>query len=369
MTSQPQDPHAIRVLVADDSAFMRTAITRMVQYDPQLQVVATAQDGEEALEKIAQLDPDVVTLDIEMPKLDGLGVLRQLMAENPKPVIMISSLTQEGAEETLNAFDLGAFDCIPKALSYASLDIMHIRDELIAKIKAGAAAKDTFRRKKLALPPPRPAAAPRNPWVHKGAVPSVIAIGTSTGGPKALQEVLPKLPADLSAGIVIVQHMPQGFTGPFAKRLDGLSKITVHEAADGEAIKPGLALLAPATWHMTLFRRSASQYSVRLSKDPPKTLHTPSADVMMLSAAEVCGPAVMGVIMTGMGYDGSLGMKAIHEKGGRTLGQDEASCAVYGMPRACAEMGILDRVVPLSQIAEEIVHTVSTVGETVKPSA
>jgi two-component system, chemotaxis family, protein-glutamate methylesterase/glutaminase len=367
MSPPEKDARTIRVLVADDSAFMRTALTRMIQFDPQLQVVATAQNGKEALEKIAEFDPDVITLDIEMPKLDGLGVLRQLMAENPKPAIIVSSLTQEGAEETLNAFDLGAFDCIPKTLSYASLDIMHIRDELIAKLKAGAAAKETFRRKKQALPKPV-LAAPRRAWAHKGPIPSVVAIGTSTGGPKALQEVLPLLPADLPAGIVIVQHMPQGFTGPFARRLDGLSKLTVHEAVDGEAIKPGLALLAPATWHMTLFRRSATQYSVRLSKNPPKTLHTPSVDVMMLSAAEVCGASVMGVIMTGMGYDGSLGMRAIHEKGGRTLGQDEASCAVYGMPRACAEMGTLDRVVPLSHISEEIIHAVCPAAETIKPS-
>lgn len=362
MPSEPKTRQTIRVLVADDSAFMRTAITRMIQFDPQLQVVATAQNGKEALEKIAEFDPDVITLDIEMPKLDGLGVLRQLMAENPKPAIIVSSLTQEGAEETLNAFDLGAFDCIPKTLSYASLDILHIRDELIAKIKAGAAAKDSFRRKKQVAPSAKPAIVAPKRAPHHGPIPTVVAIGTSTGGPKALQDVLPLLPADFPVGVVIVQHMPQGFTGPFARRLDGLCKITVHEAVDGEAIKPGIALLAPATWHMTLFRRSATQYSVRLSKNPPKTLHMPSVDVMMLSAAEVCGAGVMGVIMTGMGYDGSLGMKAIHEKGGKTLGQDEATCAVYGMPRACAEMGILDHVVPLSQIHDEIIHAVSPAG-------
>jgi two-component system, chemotaxis family, protein-glutamate methylesterase/glutaminase len=340
----------IRVLVADDSAFMRTAITRMIQSDSRLRVVATAQNGKEALAKIDEFDPDVVTLDIEMPQLDGLGVLRRLMAENPRPVIMVSSLTQEGAEATLAAFDLGAFDVLAKSSSYASLDILHLQNELIAKIKAGAAAARTFQ-PRIAVAPPPPAR-----LVHplSGPPPVVIAIGTSTGGPKALQGILPKLPANFPAGIVIVQHMPKGFTGPFAKRLDALSEIEVREAEDNDPVRPGVALIAPAGWHMTLFHRSATQYAVRLAKTPA-TLHIPSVDVLMLSAAEVCGSRVMGVILTGMGNDGAQGMKAISEKKGHTLGQDEDSCTVYGMPRACAELGILARVAPLSHIADEII--------------
>jgi len=353
----------IRVLVTDDSAFMRTALARMIQSDPALEVIGTAVNGREALEKIAQLDPDVVTLDIEMPQLDGLGVLRRLQEENPKPVIMISSLTQEGAEATLEAFDLGAFDCIAKSLSYATLDILQIRDELVEKIKAASQSRMWIQRPRHSPGAPRaplsaakPVTAVHRPRRREGPVPSVVAIGTSTGGPKALQQILPMLPRDLSAGVAIVQHMPQGFTRPFAQRLNGLSQIEIREAEDGESIRAGVALLAPATWHMTFFRKSATQIGVRLGKEPSSALHRPSVDVMMLSAAEICGPHAMGVIMTGMGADGALGMKMIHERGGFTVGQDETSCAVYGMPRACAEMGILDRVVPLAHIPEEIVQ-------------
>ncbi len=364
MNKNGESAGPIRVLVADDSAFMRTAITRMIQSDSGLHVIGAAKNGREAVEMISRLDPDVVTLDLEMPLLDGLGVLREVMTANPRPIIMISSLTQEGAEATLTAFELGAFDCVPKTLSYATLDILQIRDQLIAKIKAGAASKEYYRRRPSKPPPLKPVHRARPSLAH---VPSVVAIGTSPGGPKALQSILPSLPADLSAGVVIVQHMPQGFTGPYAARLNDLSRIVVQEAKDGDAVRPGLALIAPATWHMTLFRRSASQYGVHLSKTPSNTLHMPSVDVMMLSAAEVCGDKVMGVILTGMGSDGALGMKAIREKGGRTIGQDEATCAVYGMPRACAETGILDRVVPLSEIPEEIVHSVSPTMETAKP--
>lgn len=356
------------MLVADDSAFMRTAISRMIQSDPDLHVIATASDGSETLQKIQEFDPDVVTLDIEMPKLDGLGVLRRLMADHPIPVIVLSALTQEGAEATLAALDLGAFDCIPKAFSDAALDILKIQDELVSKIKAAAVSR---------LPPPQrpPALAVELSPVRAhliprhGPSPAVVAIGTSTGGPKALQEILPKIPADIPAGFIIVQHMPRGFTAPFAQRLESLSQITVREATDGEAIRPGLALLAPATWHMTVFKRSATEWGVRLSKSPENTLHRPSVDVMMLSAAEVCGSHVMGVILTGMGNDGAQGMKAIAEKGGLTVGQDEATCAVYGMPRVCAELGVLNRVVPLSQIPDEIIHATFAVRESHRPCA
>jgi two-component system, chemotaxis family, protein-glutamate methylesterase/glutaminase len=346
------------VLVADDSAFMRTAISRMIQSDPNLHVVATASYGNETLQKIRKFDPDVITLDIEMPKLDGLGVLRRLMADYPKPVIVLSALTQEGAEATLAALDLGAFDCIPKAFSDAALDILQIQAELISKIKAAAVSTPSPPQRlpavAVGLSPVRARLISRH-----GPSPTVVAIGTSTGGPKALQKILPKIPADIPAGLIIVQHMPREFTAPFAQRLESLSQITVRHATHGEAIRPGLALLAPAAWHMTVFKRSATEWGVHLSKSPEKTLHRPLVDVMMLSAADVCGSHVMGVILTGMRNDGAQGMKAIAEQGGLTVGQDEASCAFYGMPRACAELGILDRVVPLSQIPDGIIHATS----------
>ncbi len=356
MTLAARASAPIRVLVADDSAFMRTAMTRMLESDPSVEVVGTAQDGLEALEKAATLDPHVITLDIEMPRLDGLGALRRIMEENPRPVIMVSSLTQQGAEATLEAFDLGAFECVPKPDSYATLDIVNIRNQLIDKVKAAAAATYLRRPKAKKVPiPPRIAQSAAKTVAHLCSVaPEVVALGTSTGGPRALAEILPMLPANLPVGIVVVQHMPPGFTGPFAKRLDSLSQVTVREAAHEDRIEPGMVLIAPAGWHMTVYRRTHSKYAVQLAKTPTNTLHMPSVDVMMLSVAKAYGARSMGVILTGMGADGAQGMKAIGEKGGHTVGQDEASCVVYGMPRSCAEMGILKRVVPLGEVPGEI---------------
>ena len=345
-----------KVLVADDSAFMRTALTRMIESEPGLKVVGTAQSGEEALEKIVTLRPDVLTLDVEMPGLNGLQTLRRIMQEHPLPVIMVSSLTQKGAETTLEALAIGAFDYVPKQQSYVTLDIVKIRDDLVSKIKA---AVESARRKPAAKAAAAPATnqskANRNTLA---APPAVIALGTSTGGPKALQEILPLLPEDLPVGVLIVQHMPRGFTAPFARRLDNLCHISVREAADSETIEPGVVYIAPAGQHMTVARRTAQKVSIHLSQLPEPTLHRPSVDVMMLSVAEVFRASCMGVIMTGMGADGVHGMKAIADAGGFTLGQDEASCIVYGMPRSCAEAGVLQRVVPLTQIPEQIMQAV-----------
>jgi len=351
MNDSAENSPRIKVLVADDSAFMRTALTRMIESDPGLHVVATAQNGKDALEKVVSLQPDVVTLDVEMPGMNGLDTLRHIMKEFPRPVIMVSSLTQQGAETTLEALDIGAFDCVPKQQSFVSLDIIKIRDDLVAKIQAAA---ETQRRRPLARVAPAVGAGKAPIRVFQHAPPSVIALGTSTGGPKALQEILPLLPADLSVGVLIVQHMPQGFTGPFARRLDNLCNVTVKEAAHGEMIEPGVVYIAPAGQHMAVSRRGASKVAIQLSQTPAGTLHMPSVDVMMLSVAEVFHGLSMGVIMTGMGADGVQGMQAIAREGGLTLGQDEASCTVYGMPRSCAEAGVLQRVVPLKQIPDQI---------------
>lgn len=340
----------IRVLVADDSAFMRTAITRMVESDPQLKVVGAAHNGVEALHLAAQLDPDVITLDIEMPRLDGLGVLQRLMEENPKPVIIVSSLSQEGAEATLQALDLGAFDCIPKQLSYASLDIVKIRDHLVAQIKAAAVSRPRRRRKVQ----PQAAAEPLVVGYRGVQRPEVVVIGTSTGGPGALREIIPALPADLPVGVLVVQHMPPGFTGPLAKRLDSLSAVTVREGADGHLLQPGEVVIAPAGFHMTVSCAPNGKPVIHVGDEPAGTLHKPSVDITMLSVAEAFGARAMGVILTGMGSDGARGMAAIRERGGITVGQNEATSVVYGMPRACAERGILRRVVPLGAVSAEI---------------
>jgi two-component system chemotaxis response regulator CheB len=342
----------IRVLVADGSAFMRTALTRMIEADPALRVSGTARTGLEALEKISTLQPDVVTLDVEMPGLNGLETLQRIMREHPRPVIMVSSLTQEGAETTLEALGIGAFDYVPKHLSHVSLEIAEIKDGLVSKIKAAAEAgrrRPMARVTRAAMAPAPLRAAPR---VRAG----VVALGTSTGGPKALQEILPLLPADLPVGVLIVQHMPEGFTGPLARRLDGLCKVSVREATHDELIEPGVVYLAPAGQHMTVARRTPSKVVIRLSHSPENTLHMPSVDVMMLSVAEVFRALCLGVIMTGMGADGVEGMRAIRQHGGLTVGQDELSCTVYGMPRACAQAGLLQRVVSLPQIPEQILQ-------------
>jgi len=352
MSDAAASPRLIRVLVADDSAFMRTALTRMIESDPGLRVSDTAQNGNEALEKIRASQPDVVTLDVEMPGLDGLETLRRIMKDFPRPVIMVSSLTQEGAEITLEALDIGAFDYVPKQLSYVSLDIIKIRDDLVAKIKAAANVGRPSVKK-----PVQAVATSRVPaYSAFSVVPEIVAVGTSTGGPKALQQILPLLPSDLGVGVLIVQHMPPGFTAPFARRLNNLCKIAVREATQGENIAPGVVYIAPAGQHMVASRRGSSSVALQLSDLPQGMLHKPSVDVMMLSVADVFRGLSMGIIMTGMGADGLQGMKAIAGAGGLTVGQDEASCIVYGMPRSCAEAGVLRRVVPLNDIPAVILQ-------------
>lgn len=344
----------IRVLVVDDSIVMRTAITRMIESDPELCIAGTARSGTEAIEKAIALGPDVITLDVIMPGLNGVETLKKIMQEVPRPVIMVSSLVQEGAETTLEALASGAFDCIAKPQAVSSLDLVNIRDELIAKLKAAHQYGHRGLLRKPAVPVqharPTPRLLPQTP-------PSVVALGTSTGGPKALQEILPILPADLPVGLLIVQHMPLGFTGPFARRLNNLCKISVREAEHENPIESAVAYVAPAGRHMTVARESNSKCVIHLSELPDKTLHRPSVDVMMQSVADVYGSLAMGVIMTGMGADGVEGMKAIAGKGGFTIGQDEASCTVYGMPRSCAEVpGLLKQVVSLHEIPQQIVQ-------------
>jgi two-component system chemotaxis response regulator CheB len=345
----------IRVLIVDDSAFMRTAISRMIASDPNISIAGTAGSGIEALQKIPSLDPDVITLDVQMPGLDGLQTLSRIMAEFPRPVIMVSSITSKDAETTFSALAAGAFDYVPKELSSASLNILHLQNDLIAKIKA--AAESGLRRDALVIPR-KPARAVTIPMREASlSPPAIVAIGVSTGGPKALQEILPLLPPDLMVPILVVQHMPAGFAEPFAKRLDSLCAVSVGEAKHGEILQPGVVYIAPAGMHLTVDRGS-SRTTLCLSDKPENQLHVPSVDVMMHSVASAFRSLAMGIIMTGMGSDGAQGMKAIHREGGLTVGQDEPSCTVYGMPRACAELGILDRVVPLSEIPREILQAV-----------
>jgi two-component system chemotaxis response regulator CheB len=354
--SQPDTTRtSIRVLVVDDSAFMRAALSRMVASESGFEVAGTASSGRDALEKIAALDPDVVTLDVEMPGLDGLETLRRIMRQFPRPVIMVSAATNKDADHTFDALAAGAFDYVPKQLSPESLDILHIRADLVSKIRAAAQSRNSLPASSFSKKPPQPSRSePPGSISPSASAPAIVALGISTGGPKALQEILPLLPGDLSIPILIVQHMPPGFTAPFAQRLNTLSGIAVRQATHGEPILPGVVYIAPSGLHMTVERPSHSRAVICLDLYPHNYAHTPSVDVLMKSVAKTYRGLAMGVIMTGMGSDGAEGMKAIFHQGGLTIGQDKASCTVYGMPRACAELGVLTRVVPLSQISAQI---------------
>lgn len=360
MSQDPSTRPPVRVLVIDDSAFMRAAISQMIAAESGLEVVATACSGSEGLEKIASLDPDVVTLDLEMPGLNGLETLRRIMNQFPRPVVMVGAGTEEGAELTLSALAGGAFDYVPKHLSSSSLDIPHIRQDLIAKIRAAALSRKLPGTDFLSRKTPRSSAVEAFDSVST-APPEIIALGSSTGGPKALQEILPLFPGDLSVPILIVQHMPPGFTGAFAQRMNALCSVAVREATGGESIQPGVVYIAPAGMHMTVQRRPDSPAILCLDMPSPEPhsegcLHVPSIDVLMKSVAKAFRNRALGVIMTGMGSDGAEGMTAIRRMGGITIGQDEASCAVYSMPRACAQLGVLSCVVPLLEIPAQILQ-------------
>jgi two-component system, chemotaxis family, protein-glutamate methylesterase/glutaminase len=341
----------MRILIAEDDAALAGFVRQGLQGEHY--AVDVVEDGEQARAMGTEFDYDLVILDLNLPKLDGVSVLRHLRLKRPSlPVLVLTQRSR--VEDRVQCLDTGADDYVPKQLSANSLDIHHIRGDLIAKIKA--AAESWRSRNRLALPrkPPRAAVLPTREVSHSA--PAIIALGVSTGGPKALQEMLPTLPADLPVPILIVQHMPAGFTAPFAKRLNSLCAVSVCEASHGEVVRPGVVYLAPAGFHMTVNCPGNSRISISLSGEAQNQVHVPSVDVMMQSVASAFRSQAMGIIMTGMGSDGAQGMKAIHGAGGFTVGQDEPSSVVYGMPRVCAEMGILDRVVPLSQIPYEILQ-------------
>ncbi|WP_243545867.1 protein-glutamate methylesterase/protein-glutamine glutaminase [Pseudodesulfovibrio tunisiensis] len=342
----------IKVLVVDDSAFMRKAISTMLDKDPGIRVVGTARNGEEGLDMVRKLDPDVVTMDIEMPKMDGLTALRHIMMESPRPVLMVSSLTTEGAESTLKAMELGAVDFIPKQLSKVSLDIVKIERDLREKVKTVAMRK---MRHALVRRAPRPKATLKRPTTVRGSrlVRDVVAIGVSTGGPPAVQKVLSALPEDFPASIVIAQHMPAAFTGPFAKRLDSVSRISVKEAEPGDVLRPGHAFVAPGGKHIVLDQK-ISRVDVVVSEEPRDALYKPSANVLINSVAEAVGHRGLGVILTGMGNDGMEGVQALKQKGGRALAQSDSSCVVYGMPKAIVDANLADEIIDLDDMAEAI---------------
>lgn len=365
----------VKVIIVDDSAFMRNALKKMLESDPDITVVSTARDGKEGIEKIKLYKPDVVTMDIEMPRMDGLTALKYLMENNPLPVLMISSLTQEGAQSTMEALSLGAVDFIPKEMSFSSLSIMNIKSDLIDKIKH-IAKKRIFSKKSLHFNRLQKNKSPLKtitkletkkdkveksleksvsiPTIRKNKV-EIIALGISTGGPKALQVMLPMLPANLPVGMLIVQHMPKAFTGPFAERLNGLCKVKIKEAEHGDIVTPGTVYIAPGGSHMKL-DSTGLRKTIVISDEPSNTIHKPSVDVMMLSVAEAVKGKILGVIMTGMGSDGAYGMVKIKQQNGITIAESEESCIVYGMPKAAVAKNVVDHIVPLEDIASTIVN-------------
>jgi two-component system chemotaxis response regulator CheB len=343
----------IRVLVVDDSAFVRQALTRMLGTAPDIEVVATAVDGRDGYEKAVALRPDVITLDVKMPKMDGLEALRRIMAECPTAVLLLSSLTSEGADVTLRGLELGAMDFVDKSAAQGHMNLLSLAEELKAKVRAlasvprGRLAEAGAVRE--AIPVPLPAPHPRRA--------DVVVIGTSTGGPPALQAIIPRLPEGLSSTVLVVQHMPVGFTRSLADRLDSRSALKVREAEDGEVLAPGAVLIAPAGLHMKV-RRRGGKIVVWLDEEPRQALHRPSVDVLMVSVARVYGAKVLGVVLTGMGSDGVDGLRAIRQAGGRTLAESEETCVIYGMPKAAVEAGVVDQTVPLHRMADEILGAV-----------
>jgi two-component system, chemotaxis family, protein-glutamate methylesterase/glutaminase len=340
----------IRVLVVDDSAFMRTVISQMLAGAPDIEVVGQAADGKTGLNMARDLAPDVITLDVEMPILSGLEMLRVLMAHNPLPVIMLSSLTQEGARVTIEALELGAVDYLPKDTEGGPLGMRRIAPVLIEKIRAvgGGATRAALRmgRRQGAVAPARPAPGRRSDAIGQGF--PVVAIGSSTGGPTALCQLIPALPADLPAAVVLVQHMPPGFTRALAMRLDRLSGLSVAEAEDGAALAPGRVFVAPGGHHLTV-RAEGAGLAVHVS-DTPVMPMMPAVDVLFESLAGLCPERTIAVVLTGMGHDGLKGAQALSRGGAVVLAQAEDGCVVYGMPKAVAEAGLATRVVALSQM-------------------
>ncbi len=341
-----------KVLIVDDSSLMRQLLTQILGSDPELEVIGTAGDPFVAREKIKALLPDVITLDIEMPRMDGLTFLEKLMRGHPMPVVMISTLTERGAETTLRALSLGAVDYISKPKLDVSRGTIEQAQDIVDKVKAAA---------KVHVRMPLPASnavedipLPVRPFAttHK-----IVAIGASTGGTEALKAVLAPLPADFP-GVVIVQHMPEAFTRQFAERLNSVCKMNVQEAKDGDRIVPGRALLAPGGHHMTVIRRGVES-NVRVYRGERVNRHQPSVDVLFSSCARQLGVHAVGVLLTGMGADGAKGMLEMKQARAFTIAQDEATCIVYGMPREALLLGGVDQVLPLGHIPAALVGRLS----------
>lgn len=346
----------IKILVVDDSAFMRKSITLLLESDKNLKVIGTAVDGFDAISKIKLLNPDIVTLDIEMPRMDGLTALRHIMTECPKPVLMLSSLTTEGAEETIKALELGAIDFIPKSISIGNASIGGVKADLLRKVKEIFNNKLLLRKINL-LKKDKVATIPKIKQ-NSGNLPikiyKAMGIGISTGGPISLQKIVPLFSDRIRVPIFIVQHMPPKFTTSLAERLNKLSQLEVKEAEKGEVVRNGVVYIAPGGFHMIIKQDGLGNKLIDISEQPAQSLHRPSVDVMLESIQNAYGKNILGIIMTGMGKDGFEGIKKLKNIGGYCLAQDEESCVVYGMPRAVIENGLADAIASLNDIPQII---------------
>lgn len=347
----------ISVVVIDDSAFMRKSLSLMLESDPDIKVVSTAKNGQEGYDVVKNLKPDIVTLDIEMPVMDGLTALKKIMTDCPTSVIMVSSLTTEGAEATIKALELGAVDFIPKEMSYVNINITKIKEDLISKVKEIVKQKQLSERLKrlrsLTKTSQAPAAVATQQELPRAGY-RAVALGISTGGPLSLQKVLPMLSDKIRVPIFIVQHMPPKFTKSLADRLNSMCGLNVKEAENGETVQEGFIYIAPGGFHMKLKKLSLASAVIEITPEPNNTLHRPSVDVMINSVVDYYGKSTLGVIMTGMGKDGLEAIKNLKSLGGHCLAQDEQTCVVYGMPKAIVENGLADSVLPLEKIPEMI---------------
>lgn len=349
----------VRVLVVDDSALVREVLGAGLASDPEIEVVGTAPDPFSARDKIVRLRPDVLTLDVEMPRMDGVEFLRQLMPQFPLPVVMVSALTERGRKITLEALDCGAVDFVTKPSSNLAEGLQGMMAQLRAKVKIAATANVSHWKNRK--PAPRPA--PPAQRALSASTNQAVIIGASTGGTEAIREVVTHFPVT-TPGVVIVQHMPAGFTRLFAERLDEISPMAVKEAEDGDSVIPGRVLVAPGDMHLEVLR-SGGAYRVRCRPGEKVNGHCPSVEVMMESAARALGRHAVGVMLTGMGSDGATGLKAMRDAGARTMAQDQDSCVVFGMPKAAWQAGAAERLVPLDKIADTVLHWLSKKEELV----
>ncbi|MCR2042750.1 protein-glutamate methylesterase/protein-glutamine glutaminase [Anaerosalibacter massiliensis] len=344
----------IKVLVVDDSALIRKIVIDILEEDQEIKVVGTARNGKDAIEKILSLKPDVITLDIEMPIMDGISTLKEIVRNHKIPVVMLSSLTVKGADLTLKALDIGAVDFVTKPKNIFSIGSISEKNKLIRKVKIASKIRidekqRTFEQIKLFEEDEN-----KGKYNTDNPYDNIIAIATSTGGPKALQEVIPKLPYNINGTIVVVQHMPAGFTKSLAIRLNSISQIKVKEGEDSEKLKRGYCYIAPGDFHMNIYQQG-NEFFIKLNKEEPISGLRPSADILMNSVSKLNGINKIGIVLTGMGSDGSKGISQIKNKGGYTMAQDEKTSIVFGMPRSAIDTGNIDLVLPLDKFGNEII--------------